>query len=298
MKKTIALFLLSSFSLLSSAQTNFEKFNTLFQKKSDSAKVRSLLTRWEKSNPNDPEFYTCAYNFHFSASKEEILVIGKDEPNNESYQLTDSAGKVAGFLSSTLQYNSNSQKKAFEYINAGIERFPNRLDMRFGKTYALGLIADYKNFTEEIIRTLEYSKIVNNNWLWTENKKIEDAENFLTDAVHSYMRQLYDTEDDSLLENINRIGETTIKYYPNHVEILSTTAVANMLKKNYDKAIEYLKMAEKIDPKDFIVLNNIARGYSLKGDKLNAIKYYKLTEKHGDKQAKVEAKKEIEQLNK
>ena len=42
--------------------------------------------------------------------------------------------------------------------------------------------------------------------------------------------------------------------------------------------------AKKINPKDYIVLSNIAQAYKLKGDKNNAIKYYELTVKYGDKQ--------------
>jgi hypothetical protein len=44
------------------------------------------------------------------------------------------------------------------------------------------------------------------------------------------------------------------------------------------------------------VLNNIAQGYKLKGDKANAIKYYELTEKYGDERAKEDAKRNIKEL--
>ncbi len=88
----------------------------------------------------------------------------------------------------------------------------------------------------------------------------------------------------------------TIKYYPDNIEILSTTAVALTLTKDYDRALVYLKQAEKINPKDFIVLNNIAQAYKLKGDKANAIKYYDLTEKYGDAEAKEQARKSKKEL--
>ncbi len=97
---------------------------------------------------------------------------------------------------------------------------------------------------------------------------------------------------------MKQIGDVALKYYPNNIEILSTTAVANMLTKDYDKAIGYLKHAEKLNPKDFIVLNNIAQGYKLKGDKKNAIRYYELTEKYGNAQAKEQARKIIKELKK
>jgi tetratricopeptide (TPR) repeat protein len=71
-----------------------------------------------------------------------------------------------------------------------------------------------------------------------------------------------------------------------------------MLQNQYDKALEQLLKAEKLNPKDYIVLSNIAQAYKLIGDTKNAIKYYKLTIKHGDEQAKQYAKEQIKELEK
>jgi len=278
-------------------QTNYEEFKKLF-KSNDTTKIKSLLTEWEKANANDPELYTSAINFYFSNSKQEIISVDSEQKNKQTIQFTDSTGKVAGHINSNFGYSPGKLSKAVKYANTGIEKFPDRLDIRFGKSYLLGQIGDYENFTKEIIRAIEYSQVNKNNWLWTENKRQEDGENFMLETIQSYLKQLYDTEDDNLLPNMIQIGEATLKYYHSNVEILSTTSVALMLTKNYDKAIEYLKRAEKLNPKDFIVLNNIAQAYKLKGDKANAVKYYELTEKYGDEQAKEQARQNIKDLKK
>jgi len=225
-----------------------------------------------------------------------VASLDRKPTSNESFQLNDSTGKVAGYLNSDRDYRSDQLALGFKYINKGIEKFPQRLDMRFGKCYVLEQIADYDNFTSEIIKTIEYSEIIKNDWFWTDNKKLDSAERFMLESIQTYLKQMYDTQNDNLLENMKRIGEVAIKYYPNNVEILSTTAVANTLTKNYDVALVYLNQAEKINPKDFIVLNNIAQCYKLKGDKSNAIKYYVLTEKYGDDDAKEQARRNIKEL--
>jgi hypothetical protein len=296
MQRILLLLAFTISSALLFGQTNAEKFKKLFAT-NDTAKIKLLLAEWEKANPNDPELYTAAINFYFSNSKQEIISIDNKQKANQSFQFTDSTGKVAGYINSTLGYNPEKLSKAIKYANTGIEKFPDRLDIRFGKCYVLGEIGDYDNFTKEVIKTVEYSRVNKNNWLWAGNKKEEDGEKTLLETIQSYLKQLYDTEDDNLLPNMIQIGEATLKYYSN-IEILSTTSVALMLTKNYDKGIEYLKLAEKINPKDFIVLNNIAQGYKLKGDKANAIKYYELTEKYGDEQAKKQARQNINDLKK
>lgn len=295
MRKIFLFILLTAISNLVSGQTYYEKFKTLFQQ-NDTIKIASLLTEWEKTSPNDPELYTAAINYYFSNSKKEIVSVDKQQKSNESFQLTDSTGQVAGYINSSLDYDTEKLSKAIKYANIGIDKFPNRLDIRFGKCHILQQIEDYDNFTKEIIKTIDYSQVNKNNWLWTENKKQENGESSLLESIQSYLKQLYDTEDDNLLLNMIQIGEATLKIYKSNVEILSTTSVALLLTKNYDKAIEYLKQAENINPKDFIVLNNIAQGYKLKGDKANAIKYYELTEKYGDERAKLQARRNINEL--
>ncbi len=295
MQKAITLLFLATFSTILFGQTNQEKFKALSANK-DTSKIKSLLAEWERTNPNDPELYTSAMNFYFSNSKQEIISLNNEQKGKQSIQLTDSTGQVAGYLNSDMGFLPEKIAKANEYANKGIQKFPDRLDIRFGKCYLLQQIGDYENFTKEVIKTVEYSRINNNNWLWTGNKKQEDGEKFMLGAIQEYLKGLYDTEDDNLLPTMIEIGDATIKYYKNSVEIFSTTAVALMLMKNYDKAIDYLKQAEKLNPKDFIVLNNIAHGYKLKGDKANAIKYYELMEKYGDEQAKEDAKRNIKEL--
>lgn len=295
MQKSIVTLILSVLFLPLYSQSYFQKFRLLFKEK-DSAAITKLLADWEKNKPQDPELYTCAFNFYFSNSKREIVSLQQAAPAGESFQLKDSTGKTVAFLGANKEHNPVLLEKAFRYINKGIEKFPDRLDMRFGKCFVLNLIKDYSNFTSSIIETVERSVFNKNKWLWTENQPKAEAEKTLLSGIQDYLRDLYNTGDDNLLQNMVDIGTLTLKYYPDHVEILSTTSVALLLKKEYAKAIAYLKHAEELNPKDFIVLNNIAHGYKLQGDKANAVRYYELVEKYGDEEAKAEARENIRKL--
>lgn len=297
MQKILFSFILTFFTYNVFSQTNYEKFKKIYEKK-DTTKIKAFLAKWEKTDPNDPEFYTSAINYYFNYSQQEIISLTQKHEGNERLKLTDSTGDVAGFLNSSLGYNPQKVSKAIEYANKGMEKFPNRLDIIFGKCRMLMQIKDYNNLTKALLKTVEYSQINKNNWLWTENKKQENGEAFFLESMQSFLKELYDTEDDNLLPNMVQIGEATLKYYKSNVEILSTTSVALLLLKKFDKAIDYLKQAEKINPKDFIVLNNIAQAYKLKEDKVNAIKYYELTEKYGDESAKKQARDIIKELKK
>jgi len=170
--------------------------------------------------------------------------------------------------------------------------------MRFGKTYVLGENENYTEFTKEIIKTIEYSNVIKNEWNWTKDKKLEDAENFMLGSIQNYVTQLYNTGNDDLLENMKNIAETILKNYPNHIESLSNISIVHLIWKEFDKGLEYLQKAEKINPTDFVVLGNIAQAYKMKDDKINAIKYYELVKKYGNEDAKANSDENIKNLRK
>lgn len=292
---SIALLILTNFAF---GQTNYEKFIS-YSKAKDTTNIKKLLSNWGNEKNIDAEFYVCALNYYFDKSHIEIISI-ESQPKNDgkdALKLTAEDGKEY-FMNSNSAFDDKLLSKTISYATEGIKKFPNRLDLRFGKCYILKEMQDYKNFTTELIETIEYSKTNNNEWLWSENKKKENGKEFFLKTIYDYEAELYNTNNDDLLNNIIEIGTKTIQYYPTEVEIISITAVAYTLQNNFDKAIEYLKLAEKLNAKDYIVLGNIAQTYKRKGDKENAIKYFELYKKYGDKQAQEDANKELNELRK
>jgi tetratricopeptide (TPR) repeat protein len=281
-------------------QTLKQQFNELVSKK-DTVGQKELLEKWEKTDNNDPELFVAYFNYYVIKSKNEIITLGQNPKGKDVLQIMDqdtTKKEPVGFIYGDTYYNPDLLSKGFEWINKGIEKHPNRLDMRFGKIYMFGQIEDYENFTKEIIKTIDYSAINKNKWTWADSKPLDDPKEFMLSSIQNYQIQLYNTENDDLLENMKRIAEAVLKYYPDHIESLSNLSIVFMLQKQYDKALEPLLKAEKLNPKDYIVLSNIAQAYKLKGDTKNAIKYYELTIKHGDEQAKKYAQGQIDKLKK
>lgn len=302
MKRIVTVFLWGSTLLLSQTYgQNFrQQFNDLVSKEDTLGQVK-LLQKWEKSKSNDPELYVAYFNHYVMKSMTEQITIGNNPKGENVLQImnTDSSKKEpVGYIYGDTYYNTKTLNKGFDYIDKGIDQYPTRLDMRFGKIYMLGKTEKYEKFTQEIIKAIDYSDVIKNKWTWTDNKAVDNPEKFMLGAVQDYVLQLYNTESDALLDNMKRIAETVLKYYPHHVESLSNLSIVYLLKKEYDKALEPLLKAEKIDNKDYIVLSNIAQAYKLKGDYQKAIDYYELTIKYGDDEAKKYAKKQIEELKK
>jgi len=279
------------------SQNYFEKFKK-YQVSGDTLKQKELLEKWKQEKPNDSELYTSLFNYYFQKSRNEVLLLASGTPpeGQEYLELKDSTNQVAGFISSKIDYEKSNLKLAFESIDKGIKLYPNRLDMRFGKIYVLGQIKDWKYFTNEIIKTIDYSSKNNNVWTWTLNEEKKGGKDFFLGSLQDYQMQLYNTMDDELLKNMREIAQAVLKHYPDHIESLSNSSITYLVEKKYEKALVPLKKAEEINPKDFIVLNNIAYCYKEMNNKDLAIGYYEKVIKHGDKPAIEQAKEEIEKL--
>ncbi|MDB5256174.1 MAG: hypothetical protein JWM14_869 [Chitinophagaceae bacterium] len=299
--KTKPLFLLLGLTIFFNplkAQTFKQQYTALSSKKDTDAQLQ-FLKKWEKEDSKDAELYVAYFNYYVDKSRSEILTLGNDPKGDDVLEIMDddsSKKEPVGYIYGDVHYEPKNFQKGISYITKGITLHPKRLDMRWGKVYMYGEVADYENFTKEIIAAIDYSDVIKNQWLWTDNKAVEDGKDRMLGAIQNYQVQLYNTGKDELLNNMRRIAEAVLKYYPDHIESLSNLSISYLLTKEYDKALIPLLKAEKLAPKDYIVLGNIAYAYKMKGDTKNAIKYYELTSKYGDDQAKQDAEKELKAL--
>lgn len=290
----ILLFITILSSHIGFSQNYLSEFENYF-KNNDTINQLKTLIKWEKSTPKDAELFSSYFNYYFMKARKETVAFSNEQPEEESLALTDGLDQATKYLSSA-NYDKKEANKGFHKIEKGIELYPNRLDMRFGKIYALGQMSHWDAFTSEIIKTVKYSSKNNNNWAWTNNEKKENGKEDFFSSIQTYQLQLYTTENNNLLMNMQSIANEILKHYPNHIESLTNLSVTYLISGEFDKAIDTLNKALKIDSKNHILLSNIALGYKLKGNKEKAIEYYYKTLKYGNKVAKEFAEQQITEL--
>lgn len=295
MKTLLQISLLIAIPTILFGQNNQTEFQKCWENNDTTCQTK-ILMKWEKANPNDPELFTAYFKYHFMKARREVLALSKEDANGAGLELRDDTDQAAGFLGSQTHYDLLEFKKGIDKINEGINKYPNRLDMRFGKIYALGEIEDWENFTREIITAVRYSSKNKNQWTWMNNE--EQGKDFFLSSIQSYQIQLFDTEDDSLLLNMRKIASTILEYYPEHIESLSNLSITHLLLGEIDEGLKPLLKAEKINPEDHVILTNIAHGYVLKGNKDKAIEYYEKIIKIGNEQVSAFAQQQIKELKK
>jgi len=265
-------------------------------KKSDTTAARNVLNSWAATNNKDPELFIAWFNFYEQKARQEIVLLSSGKPTTPAFVFKDSSGKQAGYLTSSTKYNPAIIATGFDYINQGLALYPQRLDMWFGKIYMLGECEAWDLFANTIVEAINYGHKTNNAWLWKDGKPLDDAQDFFLTSMQDYITTIYNTENDSLLPFMRQISMEVLKFYPQHVESLSNVALTYIIMHDYDKGLEYLLKAEDINPKDVIVLNNIAAAYKKKGDKPKAKEYYGKIIKYGNKEEAGDAKQRIKKL--
>ena len=283
------------FANIANGQNYRERFVKLFDDK-DLDGQYSLLQSWEKARPDDPELYVSFFNHYFAKSRQETLSLTSAPPKGESLRLTkDDDKKVGAYLGSEMSFGIADFDMGISYIDKGIGKFPNRLDMRFGKTYALGQIRNYGRFKDEIVKAIDHFGRGKNAWLWRDNKPLDDPKVFMLKAVQDYIVQLFDSGDENI-PNIKPIAQAVLRVYPDHIESLSNLSGVNMVRNDFDGALITLRKAESIAPNDPVIIGNIAYCYFNKKDKANAKKYYERLAKVGDEQAKADATSKLAEI--
>jgi tetratricopeptide (TPR) repeat protein len=275
-------------------QGYFEKFKKHSAAK-DTAAQWALLQEWSKKDNNDPELYTSYFNYYVQKSMSEVIRLDRQSGPGKNFQIKDSADQVVGYIHGETSYNPKYLNLGFAAIDNGISKFPDRLDMRFGKTYMLGQVNNYGAFTDEIVHAIDHSVKIKNNWQWTMNESVNDPKDFFLNNLQHYINYLFNLGDGQA-SNIRRIAETTLRNYPDHIISLSNLGISYILENNYEKALEPLLTAEKKTPQDAIILGNIAYAYLNLKDNKNAILYYEKVIQFGDHNNKRFAEEQLKKL--
>ena len=149
-----------------SGQSFYKDFKSALDAK-NMAKAEEILKAWDFADSNDAELYVAYFNFYTVKSQEAVGLVG------------------------TSKYDSKNSKKALEYITEGIERFPTRFDMRAAKIYMLANLKEFTSLTSEVIKTIEYSVKIENEWKGSEFRIMDEPVEMFFGAIVEFQGLLY-----------------------------------------------------------------------------------------------------------
>lgn len=257
------------------AQSYSDAFDDAFSRNDVSAQRRAIAA-WQEATPNDVELYIARYNFYANQTFGTIGYVEGD--NSEDYVPVSFDNYVPAFNF----YSEAYADSALWVIDEAIGKFPNRLDIRFGKIYFLGQLSKWDAFADEIVSTLNHSEQIDH--LWTFPNVDGGMVDIISESALDYQQTMFgaitdmnkpSAEDTAMFLRIRRVAKRMVQLFPSDIYAVNILASTYTVFKDYDTAIKYLLRAEKINPNDPVVLQNIVDVYNLMGKPKLAKPYQK-----------------------
>lgn len=256
---------------------------------------RQVIEQWELAEPESADVYAAWFNFYYKKSMDEVVHLSPTPPQDGQHALDLEGDEGAAYLYEGQVYNDSLLTIAYGKIDKAISLYPNRLDLPFGKITVLFMVEDYKRVMPVIHQAIERSHLNGNQWTWTLDSPVENGEEVFKSSIQDYFTKLYEAELDN---DALQVAEWMLQYYPDDVMFLSDKASLLAVTGNLDQALQAFLSIYKNHPDDHIVTSNIAYIYKSKGDKENALKYYRILSKCGDEDMEELAQQAIDELTK
>lgn len=148
----------------------------------------------------------------------------------------------------------NDIEKAFALLDEAAVKYPQRLDIQFGKIFLCQLTHDILCMQEGIKSVLEQSTRPGNVWLWENNETVGIP--FMLDTIQTYQKFFFENEyDDALSDTAHMI----LKAYPDHFESLNGLGILAVINNDCAAAKKYLDKARKLAPTDILIKKNYSQ---------------------------------------
>lgn len=238
---------------------NQEIFNQLYQA-GNFGELEIHLVNWMNETPNDPEVYVGYFNYYLELGREFVTGTYRFPPANGRYlaMTKEDDDEIVGYMYDQIVYDNEYFARAVGIINDGIERFPNRLDMRFGIIHTLQQIGDYEQQADYLQATLRHSKENENLWMWTKNEPTPGTEDFFLSVILDYYSVWFDVSSPTSLQALLDTSRLQIELYPSNVYGYNQVALYYSNSEDHEEAAHYLSIAHELDPTDYIIVNNLA----------------------------------------
>ena len=254
---------------LAAEQDYAARFKELRERKAD-AQIEPLLNEWREKRPNDPDAWITGANYYFNQRQ---VMISRKKPQKGDFSLTDKTGKQDGSIS--FESDEAATKRAADLLQQATTKFPDRLDIWCGLAFVYQESGDFDSEFSTLQRMVSYARdhLAQLRWLNGENLP-EPADHFIPRKLHSYGMYYEKKENPEDDKRFLKIATFAAEQFPGHPYAFNDVALYYSIAGDNAKTREWLEKANRINPKDTLVLMNLGQICSKLGDNRDARKWY------------------------
>ena len=253
----LVLTILTSFSVKADNDYN-SRFNTALKDSFPMAK--EILAEWDLKGPKDGDYYAAHFNIHQNQALQHIIAIDKYMPlyanPDECMTVKDSLGNEAGFIRPNISVEKPEQlDSAITWIKKGIEKFPQRLDLRMGYSTLYRMLDDAEKMYSIMEQTIDWMlKNPNTQLTWTSDNTIE-RNPVIEDSMQDYFTNCYYSTAHK--EYAEKFADLGLRFSPKNAMFWNDKAVLKLDKDDIQGALELMEKALSFNPDDELIKDNI-----------------------------------------
>lgn len=241
-----------------------ELYNALFNValKESVSSAKETLAEWEQKGPKDGDYYSAYFHLHMQQALAYGLKTSKYMPlyaADKHVQFKDSLGGISHYMYSEITIADSTQlDSAITWVKKGIEKFPNRLDLRLALPNTFRFLDDAGRayiYMEEIVNWAIANP--DSAWMWTSDEPVkkDDA------PVEEYLQDFFSNCNSSTWHKDLAIKfvDLGLRLAPNDPMFWNDKAGLRIEAGDYQGALEIMEEAHKKNPDNKYISTNIER---------------------------------------
>ena len=262
-----------------------EKINTLIDAH-NYAEALKVLELW-KSNKGeaDPQYWVAGGNIWFGLAVKPTMEV-TDLPNG-SYEAKASddtniiivdpktGNQVGEILQGKPAVDRQDMMKAISFLDEGIRRNSQRLDIFIGRAHLYRVLEDLKGELTSLESFISDPKPRNGKFETAPGQFLKgNLAEFQLDMLMAYAREHLKKQDKANDEAAKGIAELIIQAFPKRPHGYNLLGALATYDDNWLEAKKWLQLALEQDSADSLVLANLGRCYEMLGDTASARQQY------------------------
>lgn len=242
----------------SRAASYWEEYQALLKEDGPGPKLRKFLDEGAATHADNPDYYAAAANYECKAAS--ALLISTKPAAKGDLVLTDKkTGKPVGSISLGGENSPEIPPKAVKILEEGIKRFPWRADIALGLANLQFKSDNPKACTATLLGLLATAQKDHSALRWMGDAPLPaPAQKFIPNSVYDYCAKLYKLDTPDTDACCRQLCGELVRDYPGNPKPLNLLAALASSDHKPEESLQWLQKAHAADPKDALVLMNLA----------------------------------------
>jgi len=276
----------------------WEEYQAKLKKDGPGPVMEKFINEGAATHANDPDYYAASANYWCRAASS-VLISTKPAGKGDLVLTDQKTGKPVGSISLEDGSDPEYDQKAVKILEEGNKRFPWRADIALGLASLQFKTGNPKSCTETLLGLLATAQKNPSALRWMGDAPLPGPpQDFIPNSVYDYCAKLYKLNDTKADSCCRQLCEEMVRIYPENPKPLNLLAALANADHKPDEALGWLQKAHAADPKDALVLMNLADMSRKLGKNKEAIDAWKevIALPQADEDSKREAQASINKL--